>query len=149
MSKPVYLHMCFICAREKDNVLYGEKPFVQIPVANEAEFKAWLGQTLCTMWDLYKLAATTPEVGDTEQIDLAMLHALSNPLLIELRTWVANQKRAAEDKDLIVTLGKDYAELVDTLNEHNITFMQGVELRISDDPEFGDRTRMAEVKHEG
>ena len=137
MFNPVYLHMCFVADQNADTIEHGEKPFVRLKIESAEEFKSYLGHIVTNLWDIYKLAATSTD--SSKEVDLATLEALTHPEFLQLRAWVTEQKRLANDKALRVKLGYGYIDFVRALLDNNITLMQDVELVIGDSLDEFDR----------
>jgi hypothetical protein len=155
ITKPMFLHLSFFASHDQEAARFSERDFVSFEIKNETQFKAWLGQVVCNMYDLYKVAAT--EASEDQEVSMETMRMLSNPLYLELRSWIENQITFLNDdanrdgktdfpwKSLIIHLGETYNEFVDHLEQHQIQFMPKVVLR--KDPTAGRYDRRCEVEY--
>lgn len=125
-------HLCFVCAKTKNELDKMMKPGFQYNWDNENEFKSWLGQFTINMYLLYKLAQDTNENNvNQELLDLA-----AHPKFFELNTWIRNQVREFDknypDKMLIINLGTEYKSVIDLMEAAKISYGKKVVYLLND-----------------
>jgi hypothetical protein len=125
MAQDRYVHFSFFIGSNAEAVDYADRPYVMLPIQNEAQFKEFVGQLACNMWDLYKASLACND--DRQELDPLILSILSEPAAAALLNWMREQIRLVRDteeehswKELVIRCGDGYLNFLDAMEEQSM-----------------------------